>query len=121
MATAKIINYRGAVDNFEIAWITMPDGRKLAARLLLPKKVSEKIPCIFEYIPYRRRDGTRLRDDETHYWFAAHGYGAARTETEVAMTPDKTHFHMEGHVRTLIDGKPFIARDFKRSFRRDCL
>ena len=80
MAKAKIIDYRDAVDNVEIAWIPMPDGRKLAARLLLPKSLSEKIPCIFEYIPYRRRDGTRPRDDETHYWFAAHGYGVARVD-----------------------------------------
>ena len=80
MAKAKIIDYRDAVDNVEIAWIPMPDGRKLAARMLLPKSLSEKIPCIFEYIPSRRRDGTRPRDDETHYWFAAHGYGVARVD-----------------------------------------
>ena len=45
----------------------------------------------------------------------------ARAEAEVSMTSDKSHFHMEGRVRTFIDGKPFIARDFKRSFKRDCV
>ena len=43
----------------------------------------------------------------------------ARVETELVMTSDKTHFHMEGTVRTFDGGKPFIARDFKRSFKRD--
>ena len=76
----KITNYRDQVENIEIAWIPMADGRKLAARLLLPRNGPLKIPCIFEYIPYRRRDGTRIRDDETHYWFAAHGYAAARVD-----------------------------------------
>ncbi len=74
-------NYRDQVENIEIAWIPMADGRRLAARLLLPKKMADRpVPCIFEYIPYRRRDGTRIRDDETHYWFAAHGFGVARVD-----------------------------------------
>jgi hypothetical protein len=45
----------------------------------------------------------------------------ARVETEVRMTSDRTHFHMEAKVRTYDSGQPFISRDFKRSFRRDCL
>jgi hypothetical protein len=78
-ATAR--DYREVVDNVEIAWIPMTDGRRLAARLLLPKDAGTKpVPAILEYIPYRRRDGTRVRDDETHYWFAAHGYGVARVD-----------------------------------------
>lgn len=83
MASAKagIKNYRDQVENVEIAWIPMKDGRRLAARLFLPKKKQDRpVPAILEYIPYRRRDGTRRRDDETHYWFAAHGYGVARVD-----------------------------------------
>ena len=34
---AKIVDCRDKVENIEIAWIPMKDGRKLAARLLLPK------------------------------------------------------------------------------------
>lgn len=45
----------------------------------------------------------------------------ARTETDVSLTSDNTHFHMESHVRTFINGQPFINRDFKRSFKRDCM
>ena len=77
----KVTDYRGQVENVEIAWIPMADGRKLAARLLLPRDMAARpVPAILEYIPYRRRDGTRIRDDETHYWFAAHGYGVARVD-----------------------------------------
>ncbi len=78
---AKIVDCRDKVENIEIAWIPMKDGRKLAARLLLPKDPKDRpVPAILEYIPYRRRDGTRPRDDETHYWFAANGYGVARVD-----------------------------------------
>ena len=34
------------------------------------------MPAILEYIPYRKRDGTRARDEPMHGWFAAHGYAA---------------------------------------------
>ena len=77
----RIVDCRKVVDNIEIAWVPMKDGRKLAARLLLPKDVKAKpVPAILEYIPYRRRDGTRVRDDDTHYWYAANGYGAVRVD-----------------------------------------
>ncbi|MBL8905074.1 MAG: CocE/NonD family hydrolase, partial [Rhizobiales bacterium] len=78
---AKVRDYRNVVENVEIAWIPMKDGRRLAARLLLPRDQKKRpVPAILEYIPYRRRDGTRPRDDETHYWFAANGYGVARVD-----------------------------------------
>jgi uncharacterized protein len=77
----KILDCRDAVDIVELAWIPVAPDRKLAARLFLPKKRrSKKVPVILEYIPYRRRDGTRLGDDETHIWFAAHGYATARVD-----------------------------------------
>jgi len=65
----------------ELAWIPMADGRRLAARLWLPNDAERKpVPAILEYIPYRRRDGTRLRDDEKQAWFAANGYACARVD-----------------------------------------
>ena len=79
--TPEIQDCRRLVDNIEIAWIPLSDGRRLAARLLLPKDAeANPVPAILEYIPYRRRDGTRARDDETHTWFAANGYGCARVD-----------------------------------------
>ena len=77
----KIVECRDAVDIVELAWIPVAPGRKLAARLFLPKsRAKATVPVILEYIPYRRRDGTRLGDDETHIWFAAHGYASARVD-----------------------------------------
>lgn len=59
----------------------MSDGRRLAATLWLPNDAEQKpVPAIFEYIPYRRRDGTRFHDEETHAWFAAQGYACARVD-----------------------------------------
>jgi uncharacterized protein len=68
------------VETRELEWIPMPDGRKLAARLFLPRERREPLPAILEYIPYRRRDGTRIGDEEMHLWFAAHGYATARVD-----------------------------------------
>ncbi len=76
-----IRNYRQSVDNIELAWIPMSDGRKLAARIVLPKNAAKiPVPAILEYIPYRRRDGTRARDEEVMYWFAGNGYASVRLD-----------------------------------------
>ncbi|MER9174367.1 CocE/NonD family hydrolase [Mesorhizobium sp. M0955] len=75
------MNYRSVVNNVELAWIPMKDGRRLAARLLLPSDAEQRpVPAILEYTPYRRRDVTRVGDDAKHYWFAANGYGVARVD-----------------------------------------
>jgi putative CocE/NonD family hydrolase len=63
----------------ETVWIAMSDGRKLAGRLFRPAD-GQPVPCVLEYLPYRRRDGTRLRDDANHGWFAAHGYAGLRVD-----------------------------------------
>jgi len=68
-----------AVRTVETVWIPLSDGRRLAARLFLPADPAP-VPVILEYIPYRRRDGTRLSDDRLHLWFAAHGYAGARVD-----------------------------------------
>jgi len=69
-----------AIRTIETAWIPLSDGRRLAARLFLPAIDCGPAPAILEYLPYRRRDGTRARDDETHLWFAANGYASARVD-----------------------------------------
>src|SRR5258707_10603496 len=82
MNTQPIIDdVSGKVRSIELAWIPMSDGRRLAARLWLPVDAEQNpVPAILEYIPYRRRDGTRPRDEETHAWFAAQGYACARVD-----------------------------------------
>ncbi len=65
----------------ENAWVPLPDGTRLAARLWLPEDAERNpVPALLEYLPYRKRDGTRLRDDPAHRYFAAHGYGSARVD-----------------------------------------
>ncbi len=76
-----IRNYTRSVENIELTWIPMSDGRRLAARLVLPKGAAKRpVPAILEYIPYRRRDGTRARDEEVMYWFAGNGYASVRLD-----------------------------------------
>ena len=82
MDSAPIVDdVSGRIRTVELAWIPMSDGRRLAARLWLPVDAEQDpVPAILEYIPYRRRDGTRPRDEETHAWVAAQGYACARVD-----------------------------------------
>ncbi|MFO7593250.1 MAG: CocE/NonD family hydrolase [Pseudomonadota bacterium] len=69
------------VKEIEHLTIIMPDGIRLAARLWLPVTAEqEPVPAIFEYIPYRKRDLTRYRDDITHRYLAGHGYACIRVD-----------------------------------------
>ncbi|WP_437274533.1 CocE/NonD family hydrolase [Sorangium sp. So ce375] len=62
-------------------WITLKDGCRLAARLWAPEGADRKpVPAILEYIPYRKRDGTRARDEPMHGYFAGHGYAVLRVD-----------------------------------------
>jgi len=65
----------------ENEWITLADGRRLAARIWLPDSAVKKpAPAILEYLPYRKRDGTSRRDDSTYPHFAAAGYVGVRVD-----------------------------------------
>lgn len=45
------------VEVLEHVWITMSDGRRLAARIWLPADATLRpVPAVLEYIPYRKRD-----------------------------------------------------------------
>jgi putative CocE/NonD family hydrolase len=65
----------------EHLWITLSDGCRLGARIWLPDSAAaQPVPAILEYIPYRKRDGTRARDEPMHGYFALHGYAAVRVD-----------------------------------------
>ena len=65
----------------EHVWITLSDGCRLGARLWLPEGAERSpVPAILEYIPYRKRDGTRARDEPMHGYFAEQGYAAVRVD-----------------------------------------
>ena len=105
----RIVKCRDKVESIELAWIPMKDGRRLAARLFLPKDHAAKpAPAILEYIPYRRRDGTRPRDDETHFWFAANGYATARVDISGSGDSDGL-IQDEYHKREQDDALEIIA------------
>ncbi len=69
------------ITEIENQWITLADGCRLAARLFLPDSAAiSPAPAILEYIPYRKRDFTRRRDDGMHRWFAGAGYASVRVD-----------------------------------------
>ena len=67
------------VREIENLWIPMPDGTRLAARILLPEDAeADPVPAILVYLPYRKRDLTAERDALTDPYFAGHGYAGVR-------------------------------------------
>ncbi|KAK7198195.1 X-pro, dipeptidyl-peptidase,serine peptidase, Clan SC, family S15 [Novymonas esmeraldas] len=67
----------------EHIYITLSDGVRLAARLFMPKDAASgehRYPAILEYIPYRKRNGTRTRDEPMHGFFAGQGYVSVRVD-----------------------------------------
>ncbi len=75
------MNGAAPVREIEHQWIAMADGVRLAARLWLPGSAGEPpVPAVFETIPYRKRDLTRLRDERNHAVFAAAGYASIRVD-----------------------------------------
>ena len=69
------------VEVLENVWIPLPDGGRMAARIWLPAGARERpAPAIFEYLPYRKRDLMRTRDDINHGWLAAQGFACVRVD-----------------------------------------
>ena len=74
-------HFANKIRHIEHCWIPMTDGIRLSARIWMPKGAeSQPVPAIFEYIPYRKRDGVRLRDETMHPYFAGHGYACIRVD-----------------------------------------
>jgi uncharacterized protein len=70
-----------SVRKIDTEWIRLTDGTRLAATIWLPEDAhDDPVPAILEYLPYRRRDGTVLRDRQMHAYFAGHGYAAVRVD-----------------------------------------
>jgi hypothetical protein len=68
-----------AVQVIEDMVIPLPDGTRLSAKAWLPVGAGP-VPAILEYLPYRKRDGTRSRDAQMHHWLAGHGYACLRLD-----------------------------------------
>lgn len=62
-------------------WIPLRSGVRLAARLWLPTDAETRpVPALLEFLPYRKRDLTRIRDEPIHRYFASHGYASIRVD-----------------------------------------
>lgn len=74
-------NFPHPIRVMEHIWIPMSDGAKLAARVWLPMDAEQNpVPAILEYIPYRKNDGTAIRDALRHPYLAGHGYACVRVD-----------------------------------------
>jgi putative CocE/NonD family hydrolase len=86
----------------ENIWVPLPDGTRLAGRLWRPDGAG-RVPVILEYLPYRKRDGTRARDERMHRYLARHGYACLRLD--IRGTGDSEGvLHDEYSVQEQLDG-----------------
>ncbi|MGP3977049.1 CocE/NonD family hydrolase [Streptomyces sp. 8N114] len=61
--------------------VPLPDGTRLSARVWRPVCSDEEpLPAVLEYIPYRQRDLTAVRDSIHHPYIAGHGYNCVRVD-----------------------------------------
>ena len=65
----------------ENEWIALADGTRLASRLWIPDGAGrEPVPVVWNYLPYRLRDGTRAYDDKWGQQLAQYGIAYARVD-----------------------------------------
>lgn len=73
----------------ENTWIPLADGTRLATRMWMPEGAEmNPVPAILEFLPYRKRDGTSVRDESTYPTFAAAGYAGVRVDMRGAGDSD---------------------------------
>ena len=69
------------VREIEHTWLHLSDGTRLAARIWLPEDAEDDpVPAVLEYLPYRKTDGTVVRDAKRQPYLAGHGYAAVRVD-----------------------------------------
>lgn len=91
----------------ENLFIELQDGTRLAAKLWLPEGAG-KVPAILEYLPYRKHDGTRVRDNGLHEYLASHGYACIRVDIRGTGESDGV-IEDEYTVQEQLDGCEVIA------------
>jgi putative CocE/NonD family hydrolase len=76
-----VATFPRSVKLIENTWITLADGIRLAARIWMPADAGDNpVPAILEYLPYRKDDGTAIRDRVIHEYLAGHGYASVRVD-----------------------------------------
>ncbi len=90
-------------------FIPLRDGTRLATRAWMPADALKKpVPVILEYLPYRKRDGTIVRDALTHPYLAGHGYACLRVDMRGNGDSDGL-MHDEYTEQELADAEEVIA------------
>ena len=81
MSIKIVSKFPRKIKEIQNLWIPLADGTKLAARLWLPTDAEKNpVPALLEYLPYRKTDGTHVRDAITHPYLAGHGYASIRVD-----------------------------------------
>jgi putative CocE/NonD family hydrolase len=97
----------------ENEWIPMPDGVRLAVRLWIPEGAEvHPVPAVIEYLPYRKRDGVRRRDEATAQNLAPFGIAFARIDIRGTGDSDGviTDEYDEPELRDAVDCIGWLAR-----------
>lgn len=103
-----ITEYPHEIIEEENVWVPVTDGLKLAARIWRPKNSGDTpVPAILEYIPYRKRFGSAVRDEITHKFLAGHGYACIRLdirgsgESEGVLTDEYLQSELDDGIEAL--------------------
>jgi predicted acyl esterase len=102
-----------AVRVIENEWIPMPDGARLAVRLWIPEGAeAHPVPAVLEYLPYRKRDGVRRRDEATADNLAPFGIAFARIDIRGTGDSDgvMTDEYDEPELRDAVDAIAWLAK-----------
>ena len=107
MRTVTALPY--AVREDHHVWIPMSDGVRLSARIWRPVASNTKpVPVILEFIPYRKRDLTAVRDSMHHPYMAGHGYACVRVD--LRGTGDSEGVLTDEYLeRELLDAEELLA------------
>jgi uncharacterized protein len=102
-----------AVRVIENEWIPVPDGARLSVRLWIPEGAqAQPVPVVLEYLPYRKRDGVRARDEATAANLAPFGIAFARVDIRGTGDSDgvMTDEYDEPELRDAVDCIAWLAR-----------
>jgi putative CocE/NonD family hydrolase len=76
-----VTDFPHAVRIIETAWIPLSDGTRLAAKIWLPEGAeTSPVPAVVELLPYRRSDGTVIRDERRYPYLAGNGFAGVRID-----------------------------------------
>ncbi|HSF19294.1 MAG TPA: CocE/NonD family hydrolase [Vicinamibacteria bacterium] len=97
------------VRDVENVFIPVSNGGRVAARIWIPEDAdTSPVPAILEYIPYRKGDRMRDRDETMHGYFAGHGYAAVRVD--LRGTGDSDGVLLDEYLRQEIEDARDVIR-----------